>query len=85
MFHRHKNISVKSQEKPKVMLLGPLPPPYIGPATATQILINSKLTEEFTLYHCNTNTHIIINVKIVDKFIKKTYERLTPVVLKLLR
>lgn len=43
--------------KPKVLLLGPLPPPYIGPAIATEILLKSSLGEKFRLYHLNTNVH----------------------------
>lgn len=42
---------------PTVLLLGPLPPPYMGPSIATEIILNSKLNEHFTLYHLNTNTH----------------------------
>ena len=37
--------------------MGPLPPPYIGPAVATDILLNSKLKDNFEIIHLNTNTH----------------------------
>ncbi len=40
--------------KPKVLILGKLPPPYIGPAVATKILLDSKLNEDFELLHVNT-------------------------------
>ena len=43
--------------KPKILLLGKLPPPYMGPAIATQILLNSRLTERYEVLHVNTNVH----------------------------
>ena len=43
--------------KPKVMLLGKLPPPYMGPAIATQILLNSALTKQYSIIHLDTNVH----------------------------
>ncbi len=42
---------------PKVLLLGKLPPPYMGPAIATKILLDSGLKGHFTLLHLNTNVH----------------------------
>lgn len=41
-------------EKPTILLLGKLPPPYMGPAIATKIILNSKLNNEFKLIHFNT-------------------------------
>jgi len=41
-------------DKPRVILLGKLPPPFIGPAIATQILLNSELLSQFELYHFDT-------------------------------
>lgn len=40
--------------KPKVFILGKLPPPYFGPAVATQVILQSKLKEKFELIHINT-------------------------------
>lgn len=40
--------------KPRIILLGKLPPPYIGPAIATQVLLNSSLSDDFELIHFNT-------------------------------
>lgn len=40
--------------KPKVLLLGKLPPPHFGPAIATKILLNSGLKEHFQLIHVST-------------------------------
>ncbi len=41
-------------EKPTIFLLGKLPPPLIGPAIATQIILNSGLKNEFNLIHLDT-------------------------------
>lgn len=43
--------------KPKVLILGKLPPPYIGPAVATHIIINSKLNEYFEINHLDLSHH----------------------------
>ena len=40
--------------KPTILILGKLPPPLMGPAIATQIILNSKLKEEFKLVHLDT-------------------------------
>src|SRR5690348_9231620 len=46
--------------KKKVMILGKLPPPYIGPSIATEILLKSELRNTFELIHLNVkiNTNI---------------------------
>ena len=41
-------------EKPRILILGKLPPPYMGPAIATQILLQSGLKDYFELIHLNT-------------------------------
>ena len=41
-------------EKSVVCILGKLPPPYMGPAVATEILLNSGLKNNFTLIHIDT-------------------------------
>jgi len=38
----------------KVLILGKLPPPYMGPAIATSILLNSALKERYELLHLDT-------------------------------
>jgi glycosyltransferase involved in cell wall biosynthesis len=43
--------------KSKVIIVGKLPPPYIGPAVATNIILNSALKEEFDLLHLNTKVN----------------------------
>jgi glycosyltransferase involved in cell wall biosynthesis len=40
--------------KPKVLLLGKLPPPYMGPSIATEIILKSSLKEYFELIHLDT-------------------------------
>ena len=47
--------------KSKILILGKLPPPYIGPSVATQLILNSKLKEEFDLIHLDTSDHRDIN------------------------
>ncbi|MGD1847241.1 MAG: glycosyltransferase [Salibacteraceae bacterium] len=41
-------------EKPKILILGKLPPPYMGPAIATGIILNSSLQDEYELIHLQT-------------------------------
>jgi glycosyltransferase involved in cell wall biosynthesis len=40
--------------KKKVLLLGKLPPPYMGPSIATEILLKSDLKNNFELIHLDT-------------------------------
>jgi len=40
--------------KPKVLLLGKLPPPYMGPSIATEIILKSTLKDHFELIHLDT-------------------------------
>lgn len=41
-------------ERPTVLILGKLPPPYIGPAVATRMLLDSPLKERYRLVHFDT-------------------------------
>jgi len=41
-------------EKPRVLILGKLPPPFIGPALATQIILSSDLQNNYELRHFDT-------------------------------
>lgn len=56
--------------KKKILILGKLPPPYIGPAVATQIILNSSFKEKYNLLFLNTK--INYNIKQFGKinFIK---------------
>ena len=56
--------------KPKVIIVGKLPPPYIGPAVATKILLNSSLSDEFELLHLNTTIN-----KTVEDFGKAGFSK----------
>jgi glycosyltransferase involved in cell wall biosynthesis len=40
--------------KPTVFLFGKLPPPYMGPSIATELLLRSALNDEFKLIHIDT-------------------------------
>ena len=43
--------------KKKVLILGKLPPPYMGPAIATEILLRSSLRNTFEIIHLNTKVN----------------------------
>lgn len=40
---------------PKVLIIGPTPPPYIGPAVATKAILESDLKNRFALLHSDTS------------------------------
>ncbi len=42
------------EEKSTILILGKLPPPLIGPAIATNIILNSSLKDEYELIHLDT-------------------------------
>lgn len=43
--------------RPKILFLGPVPPPFMGPTVATEILLRSRLRELFDLIHLDTSDH----------------------------
>lgn len=43
--------------KATVLIFGSLPPPYIGPAVATKVILDSELKEEFRLIHLDISDH----------------------------
>lgn len=43
--------------KPRVLFLGAVPPPYMGPTLATEVILNSRLRERFDLIHLDTSDH----------------------------
>ena len=40
-----------------MLIIGPVPPPYMGPSMATEILMNSGLADAFDLVHLDTSHH----------------------------
>ena len=74
-------MSMKTQ-KPKILILGKIPPPYYGPAIATSIILNSKLKDEFELIHLKTNLNE--SLETIEKFtITKPFKQIV-IVLKLI-
>src|SRR5690554_1502509 len=49
-------------DKPRILILGKLPPPVMGPALATEIILNSKLKNTCELHHFDTR----INETVAD-------------------
>lgn len=47
--------------KPKVLILGKLPPPFMGPAIATEIILKSSLGNSFELIHLDTRINSSIS------------------------
>jgi len=43
--------------KKSIVFMSPLPPPYMGPTIATEIILNSNLKDEFELIHLDTSDH----------------------------
>ena len=71
-------------KEPTILILGKLPPPIIGPAVATEIILNSKLKNDFQLIHLDTRVNkdvgtmgrwsfskVFRNIFIYFEFIKK--------------
>jgi glycosyltransferase involved in cell wall biosynthesis len=46
---------------PSILILGKLPPPYMGPSVATEILLNSSLRNHFRLLHVDTKAYRSLN------------------------
>jgi len=49
------------RHKVRVLVMGALPPPYMGPTIATEIILNSNLKNEFDLIHLDTSDHRDLN------------------------
>ena len=56
--------------KSKVIIVGKLPPPYVCPAVATKILLNSELNSKFDLLHLNNTVN-----KTVEEFGKGKFNK----------
>jgi glycosyltransferase involved in cell wall biosynthesis len=52
--------------KPKILILGKLPPPYFGPAIATEIILNSALNDFYSIVHFSTKLNE--SAAEIDKF-----------------
>lgn len=48
-------------DKKKIMILGKLPPPFMGPSIATEILLKSELKNRFKLIHLDTKINNTIS------------------------
>ena len=48
-------MNLQMLNKSIILILGKLPPPYYGPAIATQIILNSSLNNHFDIKHLATN------------------------------
>lgn len=46
-----------STDRPRLLLVGPLPPPYAGPEIGTRTLLDSSLRTRFRIDHLNTTVH----------------------------
>ncbi|MGB0390750.1 MAG: glycosyltransferase family 4 protein, partial [Salibacteraceae bacterium] len=57
--------------KPIVIIVGKLPPPFIGPAIATKIILDSSLKENFELIHLDTTIN-----KSIDAFGKNGFKKI---------
>lgn len=44
-------------KKPVVLVLGKIPPPYMGPSIATAMLLQSSLKDHYRLIHLDTRAH----------------------------
>lgn len=73
-------------KKPTLLLLGKIPPPYMGPAIATEILLKSDLKRHFTIEHLDTRANRDLRDIGKWSFSKlKTYTRLYRSMQKLLK
>lgn len=48
---------MQGEQKPSVVVVGPLPPPYHGITISTRRLLGSRLGDEFRLIHFDTSDH----------------------------
>lgn len=46
-----------SRRRTRVLIIGPTPPPYMGPTLATEIILDSSLSQTFELLHLDTSHH----------------------------
>jgi len=70
-------------KKKKVLILGKLPPPYMGPAIATQIILNSSLKDNYDLIHLHTGANS--SLRSIGKWSFSKLFRTVGIYLKLIR
>lgn len=70
----------------KILILGKLPPPYMGPSIATEIILKSSLNKHFQLIHLDTKANDSIRTlgKWSLKKIYKNYAIYSKMILKIL-
>ena len=44
-------------KKPKILFIGPYPPPYSGPEMGMKLFLESSLKDEFQIFFLKTNVH----------------------------
>jgi glycosyltransferase involved in cell wall biosynthesis len=66
---------MERKSKPGILILGKLPPPYFGPAVATQIILNSSLKNQFQLFHVNNGMNKTV-AEINEIKLKKVWQTL---------
>ncbi|MDH7514095.1 MAG: glycosyltransferase family 4 protein [Clostridiales bacterium] len=59
--HSAKEFRKKMKSRYRVIVLGAIPPPYMGPTLSTEVILNSKLKNEFDLIHLDTSDHRDLN------------------------
>ena len=52
-----KNCNKMAGKKNTIMILGKVPPPYMGPSIATELLLKSGLNNQFDLVHVDTKVN----------------------------
>ena len=53
----------KKKNKKRIIFFGKLPPPFIGPAVATKVILDSNLKNHFDIIHFDIN-HLSWNIKV---------------------
>ncbi len=46
-----------TRRRPRVLLVGAVPPPFMGPTLATEVILRSSLRDKFELIHLDTSDH----------------------------
>jgi glycosyltransferase involved in cell wall biosynthesis len=49
------------RQNKSILIIGQVPPPFMGPTVATEIILNSNLKKEFKMIHCDISDHRGLN------------------------